>query len=38
MGHKWLNAKFDKDMNSIKQKLHGPFKNIQVAGYAIDRC
>ena len=29
---KWLNAKFDKDMNSIKQKLHGPFKNIQVAG------
>ena len=31
MGDKWLNAKFDKDMNSMKQKLHGPFKNIQVA-------
>ena len=31
MGDKWLNAKFDKDMNSIKQKLHGPFKNIQVS-------
>ena len=29
MGDKLLNAKFDKDM---KQKLHGPFKNIQVAG------
>ena len=26
-----LNANFDKDMNSMKQKLHGPFKNIQVA-------
>ena len=32
MGDKWLNAKFDKDMNSMKQKLHGPIKNIQVAG------
>ena len=32
MGDKWLNAKFDKDMNSMKQKLHGPFKNIHVAG------
>ena len=32
MDDKWLNAKFDKDMNSMKQKLHGPFKNIQVAG------
>ena len=32
MGNKWLNAKFEKDMNSMKQKLHGPFKNIQVAG------
>ena len=31
MGYKWLNAKFDKDINSIKQKLHGPFKNVQVA-------
>ena len=31
MDDKWLNAKFDKNMNSIKQKLHGPFKNIQVA-------
>ena len=32
MGGKWLNAKFDKSMNSMKQKLHGLFKNIQVAG------
>ena len=32
MGDKWLNAKFDKDTNSMKQKLHGSFKNIQVAG------
>ena len=32
MGDKWLNAKFDKDMNSVKQKLHGPFKNIEVTG------
>ena len=32
MGDKWLNAKFDKNMISMKQKLHGPFKNIQVAG------
>ena len=32
MGNKQLNAKFGKDMNSMKQKLHGPFKNIQVAG------
>ena len=23
-----LNANFDKDMNLMKQKLHGPFKNI----------
>ena len=32
MGDKWLTAKFDKDMNSMKQKLQGPFKNNQVAG------
>ena len=32
MGDKWLNAKFDKDMISIKQKLHGPFKNIKLLG------
>ena len=32
MGDKLLNAKFDKDINSMKQKLYGPFKNIQVAG------
>ena len=32
MCDKWLNAKFDKGMNSMKQKLHGPLKNIQVAG------
>ena len=32
MGNKWLNAKFHKDMNLMKQKLHGPSKNIQVAG------
>ena len=32
MGDKWLYAKFDKDMNSTKQKLNGPFKNIQVVG------
>ena len=38
MGDKWLNAKFDKNINSMKQKLHGPFKNIQVAGLTIDRC
>ena len=38
MGDKWLNAKFDKDMNSMKQKFHWPFKNIKVAEYAIDRC
>ena len=31
MGDKWLNAKLDKSMNLMKQKLHGPFKNIQVA-------
>ena len=31
MGDKWLNAKFDKNMNSMKQKLHETFKNIQVA-------
>ena len=31
MGDKWLNAKFSKDINSITQKLHGPFKNVQVA-------
>ena len=38
MGDKLLNAKFDKGMNSMKHKLHGPFKNIQVAVKAIDRC
>ena len=32
MGDKWLDTKFDKNMNSIKQKLHGTFKIIQVAG------
>ena len=32
MGDKLLSAKFVKDMNSIKQKLHKPFKNVQVAG------
>ena len=32
MGDKWLNAKFDKSMILMKQKLHGPFKIIQVAG------
>ena len=32
MDDKWLNAESDKDMNSMKQKLHQPFKNIQVAG------
>ena len=32
MGNKWLNAKFDKDMNSTKHKLHGAFKNFQVPG------
>ena len=32
MGDKWFNAKFDKNMNSMKQKIHGPFKNIEVAG------
>ena len=31
MGDNLLNANFDKDMYSIKHKLHGPFKNIQVA-------
>ena len=31
MGDKLLNAKFDKDINSLKQKSHGTFKNIQVA-------
>ena len=31
MGDKRLNGKFDKDINSMKQKLHGPFKNVQVA-------
>ena len=30
MGDKLLNAKFDKNINLMK-KLHGPFKNIQVA-------
>ena len=25
-------------MNSMKQKLHGLLKNIQVAGQGIDRC
>ena len=32
MGDKWINAKFGIGMNSITQKLHEPFKNIQVAG------
>ena len=32
MGDKGLNAKFDKDMNSMKQKLHRPFKNIKLLG------
>ena len=32
MGDKLLNAKFVKDMNSMKQKLLGPFKKIQNAG------
>ena len=32
MGDKLLNAKFYKDINSIKQRLHGLFRNIQVAG------
>ena len=32
MGDKLINANFDIDINSIKQKLHGQFKNIQVAG------
>ena len=31
MGDNWSNSKFDKYINSMKQKLHGPFKNIQVA-------
>ena len=26
-----LNANFDKYMNLMKKKLHGPFENIQVA-------
>ena len=26
MGDKWLNAKLDKDMNSMKQKLDRPLK------------
>ena len=38
MGDKLFNAKFDKYFNSIKQKLHGPFKDIQIAGLGIDRC
>ena len=32
MDDKLLNAKFDKNMNSMLQKLHGQFKNIQVPG------
>ena len=32
MGDMWINAKFDKNLNSMTQKLHEPFKNIQVAG------
>ena len=32
MGDKLSNGKFDKDMNLMKQKLHRPFNNIQVAG------
>ena len=30
MDDKWLNAKFDKTMNLMKQKLHGPFKKYWV--------
>ena len=32
MGDKWLNAKFDRYMNLMIQKLQGPFKSIPVAG------
>ena len=32
MGDKWFNAKCNKYMISMKLKLHGPIKNIQVAG------
>ena len=32
MGGMWINAKFDKNLNSMTQKLHEPFKNVQVAG------
>ena len=32
MGDKWLNANFDKNMNSMKQNLHGPFKNFKLLG------
>ena len=32
MGDKWLNAKLDKDMNSMKQKLHGPLKIFKLLG------
>ena len=31
MGDKWISAKFGLGMNLMKQKLHEPFKNIQVA-------
>ena len=32
MGNKWLNAKFGKDMNLTKQKLHEPFKKFKLLG------
>ena len=31
MGDNGLNAKFEKYMSSMKQKLHGTFNNIEVA-------
>ena len=32
MGDKCLNGKFDKYMNLMKQKLHGPFKGFKLLG------
>ena len=32
MGDKCLNGKFDKYMNSMKQKLHGPLKIFKLLG------
>ena len=32
MGDKWLNANAKLGKDSMNQKLHKPFKNIQVAG------